>query len=139
MAWSTTTLAWGIIEYEDAWTKAGELDNALDAIKWPLDFFLKSHPDPDTFYVQVGDGDSDHQFWGPAEALTMDRPAYAVTNMNAGTEAPAEAAAALAAGYLAFKDVDSVYANQLLTAAKSLFDLAINNQGTLTISDPFYK
>lgn len=63
MAWSTTTLAWGIHEYEDAYRQAGELDHALEGIKWPLDFLMKAHPDENTFYVQVGDGNADHEFW----------------------------------------------------------------------------
>ena len=53
MAWSTTVLNWGLIEYWDAYDKAGELHNALDGVKWPLDWLIKAHPDPDTFYCQV--------------------------------------------------------------------------------------
>jgi endoglucanase len=29
MAWSTTTLAWGLLEYWDAYDKAGELKNMM--------------------------------------------------------------------------------------------------------------
>ena len=56
MAWSTTVLNWGLIEYWDAYTNAGELQNALDGVKWPLDWLLKASPDPGTFYCQVGIG-----------------------------------------------------------------------------------
>ncbi len=41
MAFTIATLSWGIVEYEDAYTKAGELDNARKAIKWGTDYFLK--------------------------------------------------------------------------------------------------
>jgi hypothetical protein len=53
MAWSATTLAWGVHEYWDSWQKAGELNNALDSIKWVTDYLIKCHPDKDTYYVQV--------------------------------------------------------------------------------------
>lgn len=53
MAWSATTLAWGVHEYWDAWQKAGELNHALDNIKWVTDYLIKCHPDKDTYYVQV--------------------------------------------------------------------------------------
>ena len=53
MAWSVTTLAWGVHEYWDAWQKAGELGHALDGIKWVTDYLIKCHPDKDTYYVQV--------------------------------------------------------------------------------------
>lgn len=53
MAWSTTTLVWGLLEYRDAWQKSGELQNGLDCVKWPLDYLIKCHPNEDTYYVQV--------------------------------------------------------------------------------------
>ena len=44
MAWSTAMLAWSIIDYKDAYIAAGEYDNALDQIKWPLDWMIRAHP-----------------------------------------------------------------------------------------------
>jgi endoglucanase len=41
MAYTMTTLSWGILLYEDAYTKAGELENARKAIKWGTDYLLK--------------------------------------------------------------------------------------------------
>lgn len=41
MAWSTTTTAWGIWAFSDAFESAGEMTNALNSIKFPLDYFLK--------------------------------------------------------------------------------------------------
>ena len=100
MAFSATILNWGIIEYADAYEAAGELDNALNGVKWALDWLVKANPDPDTFYCQVGDGGADHGYWGPPENMGMWRPSIK-TN---GAEPPAEASAALAAGYLVFKE-----------------------------------
>ena len=53
MAFSTTLLSWGVIEYKDAYTDAGELQAMLDSIKWPLDYFIKAHVKPNVFYGQV--------------------------------------------------------------------------------------
>jgi endoglucanase len=41
MAYSMTVMAWGLIDYESAYTKAGELENAKKAIKWGTDYFIK--------------------------------------------------------------------------------------------------
>lgn len=57
MAFSATTLAWGLLEYWDAYVKSGELQHMLDCIKWPLDFLVKAHaPDKQLFFVQVSRG-----------------------------------------------------------------------------------
>ena len=53
MAFSTTTLAWGILEFADAYRAAGEYENALNGIRWPLDYFIKCQPQPNIFYGQV--------------------------------------------------------------------------------------
>jgi len=142
MAWSATTLAWGVHEYWDAWKQAGELEHALDQLKWVADYLVKCHPDKDTFYVQVGDGNGDHNYWGTAETMTMSRPAYAVGRgggRQAGSAAIGEAAAALAATSLLFKQHgDTTYAAHLVATAKSLFELANTNQGGFSVSEPFY-
>jgi hypothetical protein len=41
MAYAMTVLAWGLIDYEDAYIKAGELENGRKAIKWGTDYFIK--------------------------------------------------------------------------------------------------
>ena len=55
----------------------------------------------------VGDPDKDHGVWTRAEDLRMQRPTYTANQRNGGgTEPAAEAAAALAAGAVMFKDED---------------------------------
>ena len=54
MASSVTMLARGLVEYRDAYELAGELQNGLDCIKWPLDYFIKAHVADNKFYGQVG-------------------------------------------------------------------------------------
>ena len=84
MAYSTIVLLWGLIRYQarrrvdgfrldglginrpitarpyrsptqqEAYEVAGQLDAMRDAVRWPLDYFLKTHTAPDELYVQVG-------------------------------------------------------------------------------------
>ena len=53
MAFSTTLLTWGFIEYKNAYSAAGESDQMLDSIKWPLDYFIKAHVGKNELYGQV--------------------------------------------------------------------------------------
>ena len=41
MASFTTLLAWGAIDYEDAYIKSGEFDQVVQAIRWSTDYFIK--------------------------------------------------------------------------------------------------
>lgn len=40
-------------------SSAGELQNALNAVRWGTDWILKAHQG-NTLYAQVGDGNTDH-------------------------------------------------------------------------------
>lgn len=53
MAWSTTTTAWGIWAFREAFVESGQIDYALDSIKWPLDYFIKCHVSDNELYGQV--------------------------------------------------------------------------------------
>ena len=53
MAWSATTLAWGAIEFRDAYLDAGELRNVLNSLKWATDYFIKAHTAKYELYGQV--------------------------------------------------------------------------------------
>lgn len=41
MAAMTTVVAWGAIEYEKAYEKAGQLNYVRDMLKWSTDYFIK--------------------------------------------------------------------------------------------------
>lgn len=53
MAWATTVLAWGMLEFREAYEAADEWENALDCIKWTTDYFVKAHVSPNELYFQV--------------------------------------------------------------------------------------
>ena len=77
----------------------------------------------------MGDGHADHGFWGRPEDMNMARPAFKVTEQCPGSDLVGETAAALATGYLIFKDLDSAFANECLSHAKELYDFAYNFRG----------
>jgi len=63
-------MAWGMVESSEGYKKGNEWTNALAALKWGTDFLIKAHPTPNEFYVQVGDGTIDHNYWGRPEDWT---------------------------------------------------------------------
>ena len=78
MAYSAAILSWSVYEYRDAYKESGQLDAALDNIKWATDYFLKAHTAPYELWGQVGNGALDHAWSGPAEVMPMKRPAYKI-------------------------------------------------------------
>ena len=150
MAASMTMLAWGLEQYQDAYEQIGQQDESLDAIKWGTDYILKAYDDQgtattadDVFYGQVGNGQADHAYWGPAETLTMDRPTYQIDAANPGSDLAGESAAALASASIVFRSQDPAYADELLAKAKQLYDFAEEYRGkysdSITDASSFYN
>ncbi|XP_070571475.1 endoglucanase E-4-like [Ptychodera flava] len=132
MAFTTTALTWGLIEFKDAYEAAGQLSCMYETIKWATDYFIKAHVSPTGFYSQVGSGGIDHKYWGRPEIMAMSRPAYIVDGISMnGSDVVGETAAALAAASIAFNGVSEYegYSTTLLNVAKELFDFAYNYQG----------
>jgi endoglucanase len=143
MAGSVTLLSWGVLEYKKAYQQTQQLELILDNIKWATDYFLKAHTKPTEFWGQVGDGDLDHKYWGPPEAMTMARPSFKIDETCPGSELAAETAAALASSSLIFKETAPQYADQLLQQAKQLYDFADRYRKRYTdclkAARPFYR
>ncbi|XP_070534197.1 endoglucanase E-4-like [Ptychodera flava] len=133
MAFSTNMLGWGLIEFWESYEEAGELGNMLDAIRWPCEYFIKCHPSPDVYYYGVGDPGADHNYWGRAESMTMERPTWTCTKDDTCSDVAGETAAALAVCSIAFNKTsdysDKAFADQCLQKAQSLYNLAHNNPG----------
>src|SRR5690606_13982229 len=117
---TVTMLAWGAVEYRSAYQASGQLPHLLNNLRWVNDYFIKAHPSPNVFYGQVGSGDPDHAFWGPAEVMPMARPAYRIDATCGGSDLAAETAAAMAASSMVFRPPDPAYANTLVTHAEQL-------------------
>ena len=140
MAASMTLLSWGVEAYRDAYSAIGQLDEALDAIKWGTDYILKAHvtdaSGTQEFWGQVGNPTFDHSYWGAPEDMTMDRPAFKIDRQNPGSDLAGEAAAALAAASIIFRPIDTTYADTLLTNAQQLYDFADTYRGKYSDSIP---
>ncbi|CRZ35393.1 cellulose binding domain-containing protein [Herbinix hemicellulosilytica] len=140
MAYSQAMLAWAVYEAEDALERSGQLGYLLDAIKWVSDYLIKCHPSANVFYYQVGDGNLDHSWWGPAEVMQMKRPSYKVDLSSPGSTVVAEAAAALASAAVVFADRDPSYAATCIRHAKELYNFAevTKSDSGYTAANGFY-
>jgi endoglucanase len=129
MAASATMLAWGLVEYRANYVQVGQLDEALDNLRWATDYFIKAHTAPNELYGQIGAGGTDHAWWGPAEVMQMARPSFRITSTCPGSDLAGETAAALAAASIAFRPTDPTYANTLLSHARQLYTFADTFRG----------
>jgi hypothetical protein len=139
---SMTMLAWGALEEQDAYRRSGQLAPLKSNLRWGMDWLVKAHPQPQVLYGQVGNGNADHQWWGPAEVMPMARPSYKIDANCPGSDLAGESAAAMAASSLVFAD-DPAYANLLLTHAKQLYTFADQRRGKysdcITDAANFYR
>ena len=150
MAASVSMLAWGGVEYTDAYKRSGQLDELLEAVKWGTDYFLKAHETKDgktsKLWVQVGEGGvaNDHGYWGTPETVEENttRNAFAIDAANPGSDVAASTASALAASSMLFRGTDDAYADKLIDNAKQLFEFAETYQGkysdSVDAANPFY-
>jgi hypothetical protein len=53
MAFTVTMLSWTVIEFQHQIAVAGELEHALEAIKWGTDYFIKAHTSPNVLWAEV--------------------------------------------------------------------------------------
>ncbi|CAH1443562.1 unnamed protein product [Lactuca virosa] len=142
MAFTTTMLAWSIIEFGGF--MQSELGNAKAALRWGSDYLLKAATaTPGTLYVQVGEANSDHQCWERPEDMDTSRGVYKVSAQNPGSDVAAETAAALAAASIVFQDSEPSYSQKLLQTAMNVFKFADHYRGSYSDSlhnavCPFY-
>jgi len=143
MAGSMTVLAWGMIDYKDAYQCAGQLDWAYKTIKWGTDWFIKAHVSDNKLYGQCGDGGADHSWWGRPEDMTMNRPCWAISESCPGSDLAGETAASLASAAILFEGEDDAYSQKCLSHAKTLYAFAMNKKGAyhncITDAGNFYK
>ena len=128
--YTASILGWSLYEYKDGFDKAGSTEKILQTLKHFTDYLLKSHPNPNVFYYQVGDGNIDHSYWGAPEAQGDRSTIFKVDANHSGSDVAGEASAALSLMYLNYKDIDPAYANRCLSAAKTLYSLAKVKPGT---------
>lgn len=133
MAATTTLLAWGGVDYRQAYEQSGQMEHLLNNLRFVNDYFINAHPSPNVLYGQVGLGNQDHSFWGPAEVvhhkIPESRVAMKIDMDCPGPDLAAETAAAMASSAMVFEPEDSTYAATLLDHARELYDFAENTTG----------
>lgn len=136
-SYAASTLAWGYYEFREAYEKTGNAEHMEEIIHWFLDFYLKgTYYNEDgsilAFVYQVGEGNIDHNYWicpelqNTTALLDFARPAYLATVDTPASDMCAGTSAALAIGYLVFKDSEPEYAAKCLKAAYALYDFAVD-------------
>ena len=149
LAFSVVNLAWGGIEYYDAYQASGQIEHLSQNIKWATDYLLNSfandNPGEYVLYGQVGNGELDHNWWGSLEVVhyEMERPAYKIDTSCPGSDLAGETAAALASSSILFRNNgDGEYADLLVQKAERLYDFASTYRGKysdcLQEANPFY-
>lgn len=129
MAFSATALAWGAIDYEGGYVASGQMPYLKRNLRWVNDYFIKCHTAPNELWGQVGNGGLDHAWWGSAEIMPMERPAYKIDASQPGSDLAAETAAAMAAASIVFQDDDPAYSATLIEHAIQLYNFADNYRG----------
>ncbi|GKX67105.1 glycoside hydrolase family 9 protein [Inconstantimicrobium mannanitabidum] len=128
--YAASVMGWALYEFKSGFDSSQNTDKQLQQLKYFTDYFLKCHPNTNTFYYQVGDGDTDHGYWGAPEKQTTSRPTlYVADSSNPASDVLGETSAALTLMYLNYKNIDSNYAAKCLQAAKELYAMGKTNQG----------
>lgn len=135
MSEAVAVLAWGAVEYPAAYTNSGQMVWLKNQLRWANDWFIKAHPSANVFYGQVGNGGSDHSYWGPVETTNLttlagptaagqptNRPSYSINpSCGGGADLAGGVAAAMAASSIVFRTTgDTAYADTLLSHATQL-------------------
>ena len=130
-AYSAAILAWGYLEYKDAVEKQGLGDDYRNNVQWGLDYLMQCDRG-DKIIGTIGDftgGSTDHNIWCSSEVYLRkhhlnngdwERPHDEI----ADSTTMALSAAALAEGYLMFKDTQPDKAKAYLKQAETYFKTA---------------
>ncbi len=135
MAFSASFLAWGVLEFEDAYRESGQLEWAKDSLRWVADYFVRAHPSANVLYGQVGQGSVDHTIWGAPEVMPHFRPAWKIDTQHPGSDLAAQTSSALTIISMVFRNDEPVYADALLRHAKQLYDFAQATRSPETPTD----
>ena len=128
--YSASTLGWAYYEFKDTFVEKGQDEYMLNINKHFCDYFIRCFVNDTTFYYQIGDGDTDHSYWGPPEMQDTERPAFFVANpQTPGSDVAGDAAAALALMYLNYRDRDLEYSEKCLDTAKRLYNFGKQYRG----------
>lgn len=104
IAFATTMLAWGLLDYNDAYVQPNEHLKLMSNLKWSANYLIACHIDTNKLVAQVGNYNEDLMDWKRAEEIEPEeRSVYIIDDEHPSPEIVAEAAAALSAVGLVFK------------------------------------
>ena len=144
MSYSASMLAWGLYQYPDGVEQSGEMTNYVNNLEHVMDYFVACDKG-DTIVYQVGNGTTDHTWWGAPEL-------YEYGMLDSGTDYAAaretlEAsegcscvfggmAAALASGYCALDGrIDETKRAGYLKTAEHIFEVADASKSDAVYND----
>eukprot|EP00897_Mesotaenium_endlicherianum_P003188 jgi/Mesen1/2898/ME000175S02044 len=130
LAFSTTMLAWGVLEYQAAFAADNSLQMTIDLLNWNCEYLLKAFYQSLVF-AQIGDPlVDDGCFMRPEDQKAAQRPTALPCDVtHPCSDLAAEMAAALAASSLVFRLSSKEWANTLLVAAEQLWTFADTYRG----------
>ena len=122
IAYTAAVLAWGIYQFGEGVGKAGLTEKYKNNLKWALDYLVLADQGGKVVGT-IGQDGFDHTWWGSPEVYLRKMKLAAKTDERdydiiSCTSTVALTAAALAAGYLVFKDAG------YLSHAKTLYEAA---------------
>ena len=127
--YTASVLGWSYYEFKDAYSGTGLTSHLQMLTDYFCEFFKASTTlsgdSVSSFVYQVGDGDLDHNYWGPPEKQDASSRKIFKTS-NSASDIAAEYAAALAANYVNFGNAED------LTYAKALFNFSTKNNSFAT-------
>ncbi|MDE6566383.1 MAG: glycoside hydrolase family 9 protein [Lachnospiraceae bacterium] len=134
-AYSASTLGIGYYEFKDAFTELGQDQHMKIIMDRFAEYFenctiLDNSGKVEAYCYQVGEGNSDHGYWGPPEDQTSRqgaREAYFTSSSTTCTDIVGETAAALAIYAVNYKTADKAASDKALKYAKALFEYAESN------------
>ncbi|KAF9977302.1 hypothetical protein BGZ73_006451 [Actinomortierella ambigua] len=126
LTFTMTEICWGGYRFFEGYQLANQTTYLDDMVRWGMNWLIKAHPNDNTFFVQVGVGEIDNNYWGPDTNIPNPRTSYMITNTKPGTDAAADAAAAFSACSVLYSEKlnDRTYAGVLAAHADSLFRMA---------------
>ncbi len=124
--YTAVTLQWALYEFNDSFKSNNDTEH-LNVVLGQFNEYIKNCTFMDengqvvAFCYQVGDGKTDHDYWGAPEVQPTERPAYFATAARPATDITSLAAAAMAADYINSGN------NESLKYAKALYSFANDN------------
>ncbi|KAH9825338.1 family 9 glycoside hydrolase [Melampsora americana] len=151
-SWTVTQLAYNVYQFGAAMESVNEKAEAMKVVRWGADYLMNAHPKPNVLVGLFGldaddEGDVDFMYFGPPEEYEkwaprgIQKEAYYVDESRPASELAGQAAAALAATSVIFRQTDAAYADLALSHAVELFNFANKFRGSfMDIDDlPFRR